>query len=501
MGYNIRYLTPEDLLEIDPTGRGARKIDSYRETAPTPTPSQFRYKGSEAVQKYLEMRTKMSQHLPRYSIAWDSTGDSKCGSQGGTFSLEKMQEAFARSYDYAERRISLDLVLTGAQYLRRRIEYYAKRDGLPQFEGARITGTLGALPSMDVKGTFVCETLGMKQYRHVFPDLPGQRRQRLKDRVINMDSVLNVRYFELELNAMRYWLKTHFPEYFSGWINPKQYLRPCITRAVLSPFYSLELDFTHCDECMSLELVQRTFLYVVQPLLPPVVFELFSCFIEELFSQEIFFGKYLWTGKHNLLSGQSITNDVETVYDICLMLGTVLRSGLDPVEQLYFACGDDSTLILKGKGLTARQTVFEMLCQEATANGHIVSADKSRMTDETVRFCRREYQAAYAKDVDGDIYGVYPAPLAINSIYNPEYRRDDDAEVACATLQILDNLQGHPLWTPVIQMVGSSWRSKCVMPEYAPSIRDWWARVYGSAWSLENSPSYAKMLQFGLMFS
>lgn len=495
----VEWLTPERIEAIDPTGRGRVFVQSMKVTEPTPVPRIFTITSrDEWLQLYKERRAKIACGSYPELLEWDQHYESKYGAQGDGFALSEVQEAYRRSYDYAERPYNAHYARMGRDYLIARIRDRRERVGYPQLNDRSYNGRSAALPSMAKKGSYVAETLGFKPYRHVMPMLPGQRSQRNGHRVINQEANPNFRYFELELNAAREWLKTQFPEYFSGWLNPDSYMNQQITRKLSSgDSYSVELDYTKCDEHFSFDLTADIILPIYEELIPSTtVFIEFAAYIEELFHQELFFGDYLWTGKHNLFSGQGITNDFETIYDVCLQLGALIALAALGKPVLHLACGDDQTVVHQ-LGMAFASELMDVLAQEARLNGHEINMDKCAIRKNAVAFCKRLYARGVPHVVTqyGHIMkGMYPSVLTLNAVVNPEKYHSNFWEELVATLQRCDNLWGSPWYEPVVQLIGGkllrNYRIYESIPETAAEL-DWWDRLYGKRWHKSESQTVA----------
>lgn len=489
---HIISLTPDEQLLIDPTNRGKQFLKSLVDGPYTPQLTiSCKFSRSEWLTRYCELHAKWRDDKHRIALEWDDLHNCKYGPQGGHFSLNVLKDSYIRSYRNAEYRPTFKLALVGLHHLIRIIRERRDRFGMPQPYLKTVIGTSGALPSMLPKGEFITEAFCAKTHRHVYPNLPGERRQRGKERCINQDSNLNVRYIERWMGAIRNWLKTYIPEYFSAWRNPADYLQPRLTSMLNRRFKSHEIDFTACDEHTSLEEVCEVVLPVLEELSIPAEFNYCAAFIEELFYQPIYFGDELWTGKHNLLSGQVITNDCETIYDVCVQVGALIASDLLSSNYVMFSLGDDQTTVISGISNRQSDNFFNYLIDEMTMNGHDINLQKSGVFDNTARFCRKLYYASGPKDNNGCL-GSYPLSLVCNAVINPERMIRDSSEMYKATLQRLDTAYGHYRFTPFIQFMGSNLNWEGFDADGVDRARsyDWWERVYNESWSLSHSPSY-----------
>lgn len=505
------YLTEFDQELIDPTGKARSYLRSLKDGAYTPVPGLF-YRADDSdggrqyyLNKYLKLLDGISKQGPKHRdyVEWTLSLVPKYGPQGGHFKLAKVEDKYVLSYELAKRRVEFKNTRIGRDYLLRLIDQAIDRYGYPQVDyfTRGVTGTSSCLPVMSVKGEFLAETVGMRPWRHVGYDLPGQRRQRQKERGVNQDANSNVRYIECQLTAVRNWLTDYLSDYFQCWCDPRTRIKPRVYDFMRKPFVSVETDFTNCDDAFSLSIVTEIILPIYERLLPPMEFIRFASFIEELFYQPIYMGEYALTGLHNLLSGQAITNDFETIYDVALIIGALIASGIPVTSALKLACGDDISVIVRK--MRDALALRDNLIDEATLNGHFMSVEKSRTSSTSIQFCRTMYYPSARQEYYGDYHyfiGAYPGVFTMNTIINPERHLSDEAEIVKATLQRLDNLHGSPEFEPVTQMIGKQLKRKTVRDDEIQVAQsyDWWERVYGTHWTLLTSPSYQVLVKSNL---
>nr|AOW41972.1 RNA-dependent RNA polymerase [Picobirnavirus sp.] len=499
------FLTPYDQDILDPSGKARAFLRGLKKSSPTPVPTIFNHiKRDDWLNQWSELRAKAIAALPPSINTWLEATKAKYGPQGARFDLVELKQAYARSYGHASTRKSYHVALIGRDYLLRYVRWTAQRFGFPQFDYAYrgIVGTSAALPTMLDKGDYYAETLTLPFWSHPIPMLPGERNQRGKHRCINQDAVFNVRRIEGVLNSVRKWLVKYTP-WFTSWENPTYRLAPLITEAILKSSVSIETDFKACDEHFSFESVSNVVLPVYEYLVPDQ-FVGFASFVEDLFDQPIYFGDRVWTGRHNLLSGQCITNDFETIYDVCVCIGAALVNGIE--DYLLLCNGDDIAFVMPYHYRNKSKVVHDTLVDEFQRNGMEMSLDKSSIRVGEVSFCRKYYAPGvgpmlYNKDGLPYLLGVYPDYLTLNSIINPE-RRSIGAESTVATLQRCDNLYGSPLFTPFVQFLWSRAKGELFvddLDEVASSLPlDWWTRLYGEIWTSQKSPTLSVMRQSNL---
>lgn len=492
-------LTQEEQDLIDPTGRGRAHLASMKPGSPTPIPPELRKFSREGwLEWYLSIRNKVNLH-PAYT-AYDDAHLSKYGAQGAKFSLKEVEEQLTESYTLAARRVTISPALKLARdTLLRIIRTKVSEVGYPQPVYSGYQRTSAGLPTMDKKGSFLAETVAMQPWRHVVPDLPGQRNQRLKHRVIHMDSNCNVRYIESYLGGVRNWLVKNLPEFFGAWRNPTEWEYPLISKFLNDGRgVSVETDFKSCDHHTSWELISELVLPVYEVLTPnKVEFIRFASFVEELFIQPIFLGSYMMTGSHNLLSGQAITNDFETIYDAIQDICGISCARVDLGQVMTLNMGDDIALLIRKADVSTGRRVMDAVVEHATLAGHEFSIEKCRVATDTVQFCRRIHardlgRVYYNAEGKPFKYGAYPGILTLNSIVNPERPQESGTiNGIAAFLQRLDNLQGNPMASELIGGIVSRYQPTILVDSFDDLERatfyDWWARVYGTTWSPHDS--------------
>lgn len=505
-------VTPEVRSLIDERDLGLRKLVGVADGTPF-TPQHYMMLRLERDEWLTEWLGIMAKHpygnskrgeWHRKFADYDRGFISKYGPQGGRFTLSELKASYLPFYENAKKQRSFRIARRGRDYLIRRIRSRIELVGYPQPKPSAVCHTNGALPTHCKKGSFRAETTGRTWPRHVIPDYPGMRRQRNKNRVINQDACINVRYWEEELNGIRDWLKAYFPEYFSSWLNPEHYERPALARVFEHQgLISVELDYNHCDENFSLQLVQEIVLPILEVLFPDSMqFNYFTAYVEEMFHQPVYFGDELWCGLHNLFSGQVFTNDFETYYDVALQLGALLEV-CPHLPVVHLARGDDQALVSTDWSMDTARKVMESLMEEADSNGMPVSVEKSELREGCVQFCKNMYYPGcrryYTDAGDLAIMPAYPTILALNNCVNPERVSRTDAEFVRALLQRLDGCAGTVYYYPLLDFIGTrlqplSHSVTCEEVELSPD-HDWYERVFGAQFQLRKSLTYRYWLE------
>lgn len=495
------WLTPMDQMRLDPTGKARLFLKSIdRDGKPVPSPFICgKMTPDEWLCRYREVRNK---NLPKRHLIYkefDEHFDNKYAPQGKTFPLSVVLANYELSYKLAERKLQLHPMLYQARdYLIRLIKQRVETVGYPADPMfTPVVGTAAGLPTMTAKGSYEAETaFPQSKWRHVFPDLPGERYMKRKPRTINQDANSNVRYMEYELSTTRKWLKQQFPDLFSAWLRPDLRTTPMITRMLEVGCFSIETDYTECDNHFSLDLVAELVLPIYEVLIPGEMNYLrFAAYIEELFHQEIYMGSYLISGKHNLLSGQCITNDFETIFDVICAIAALFANGVSLEQAVILALGDDMAILIRQiLGRKLAESIKASFIELAQSAGMEFNLEKCSLHDDRVTFCKKVYYKAGPRDMNGNIAGAYPCVLSLNSIVNPEHLSKTLGDLLAATVQRMDNTNGSPMFHSFVQFVGANllpYKDSYKLQSDAVqlSTTDWWERVYNERWNFSSSPA------------
>lgn len=494
------YLTPEDLRRIDPTGRGYEWIETLKRSKESFNESRPKYKN--LVEYAANVASKLPDaHAPYRDYALHFLP--KCGPQGGRYAFNRMVESIKRYYVRVPEKVEPNYAILGAQYLVRYVKQLKQKFGTPnQFQTSPVVNTLAALPSMRKKGTFEAEAfIGDLYWRHLLPSLPGQRRLKGKDRNIFMDSNENVRYIEGTLSQCRQWLKSYMPQYFHGWMNPDCGLRENITKRLDQHYLNIELDADSMDTWFSREISERVILPIYEALLDEAEFWHLSAYVHEAFEQPLFLGDSMLVGLHDLFSGQPITNDFETLFDVCVAIGIALAHHVSP-DKWYIAANGDDVIFLLHPSYDGHyfNVIKQAFLDEYEACSIKISVEKSRFATEDYQFCKKIYYRKGKRNEKGFLYGSYSSLLAANSIENPEKSSKTAGSESVAVLQILDNLYGSPDWNNLVQKVFSLGFDLNFTEVDIRTITeaDWWFRCYGERWDPLSSPSFILMMQLAM---
>lgn len=503
-------VTPEMQRRIDPLGKGIRHLRAMRTGNPVPTPAFLRGKTRE---EWLDLARDLYSPLEhtRYQKLFDDEqhAESKYGAQGATVDLQVLKDKARLFYETPDHPVAHPLLCRARDFLLSRIKSKIDEVGYPQIFPVKHKPTAGGLPYCYPKTSFIAETAGMANWRHPVEDLPGQRNMRQAPRLIHMDSVANVRYIEKPLSAVRNWLKNAFPEWFSAWINPRDVLLPRFTTLLAFPSCkSTSFDYKHCDERFSWAVVAEYILPVYEVLLPPAEFMHFASFVEEAFQQPIYFGNELWTGLHNLFSGQGFTNDFETIWDIILLIALILDridvtfDWLSP--RTFLAANGDDFILCDTTKRFLPESLVETAAELCDCVSMILSKEKCETGDSTIHFLRRRYGPRYPTGLtpNGDYvyFGAYPLVLCMNSIVNPEYQSETPQEAWTALCQRCDNLLGHPMYVPFVELLARELKTSGYdYPGFIPRYEDWWTELYGDPWTPEASRTVKEFRRLGLI--
>lgn len=513
----IITLTERELSALDPRGQAKAIVDRIKNERFETTPYYVeRYTAVSQrikwLQEYLnaiercKIRTQTETKLPGYWEYFDEMC-SKFGAQGGSPGIQFVREYYASQFSKAQNdTVTIRTVARGRDFLIKLLRDQMEAKSLGGFEYKPICGTYAGLPTGAEKGSWNAETAGKQfsSFHHLLPILPGVRRQRNKNRVINQDAVSNVRYIEPIAQRVRVGLKTLLPTMFAAWHNPNKFLKPQITRAIKRKLSNVEIDYTTMDEYYNIHLAMEVYLPVASVFLTPGEELILSHYITECFEQPVLVYPHLYTGKHNWLSGIALTQDAETVYSIALQIGCMLECGCSAKEiesSLIVAIGDDVLTMVSSPNLA--NEIMHAAKEECSRNAMLLSVEKCRVNTASVRFCRLVYEERARRDGSGIILGQYPTCLALNNIVNPESVPASEALALVATLDRLDVSYGAPDYGLLLEFVRDHFKkvfgSEVKFEDIAAySAKSWWYRVYEEPYDIKNSPSLQMLKRMGV---
>lgn len=504
----IEYLTPDEIRYFDPSGNNLNllkmlpKTDDksyFSELSPFYGTSFDIYR--DLVNKYLSDLS--DEHRPY--VQYNREMFSKCGRQGGKFSLELLRSKIQQYYKPDFCGSIPEVLIAGRDFLIKLIKEKISQEGYPQITKIDHPKTYGALPSGQPKGSFAAETLGVNKIslQRFYPTVPGERRMRNKDRAIFMDATPNVRAQETYLTAARNWLKKHFPQFFGSWVNPNLVVNPAITHQIDRKSWFVSWDYSSMDVNFTKRIAMELILPVYETMFPDRKLSIGAHF-EQNFEQPIFMGEYLLTGTHSLLSGANITNDFETLYTVMLAIGAFLKTYGYAALRMLLALGDDLTLCVKTREQASK--ILDLATEVSNAIGMTIHPEKSSITQSEVTYCRKVYYPKAKRDANGVIIGAYPSILVLNNIIQPENPNFTAGVSLCADLQRMDNLYGSPDYQYVLSLLArdhkyDSFRTSGKDPEFLKALKefssnlsDWWQRLYGEAWQPDASLSFRRLV-------
>jgi len=211
--------------------------------------------------------------------------------------------------------------------------------------------------------------------------------------------------------------------------------------------------------------------------------------------------------KHNLFSGVYITNFIETLLNLFIMIAWITLKFPHAEYARDFKIvilGDDVLLVFTKLLLTDVQ--MEDLPDDFALwvwNTYHIKAEplKQRISTVSGYFCKRRHAIKAPKYVDSSISqkqirkSVYPITLAINSILYPEEMVDESkAQTLIRIWQILDNCVGHPLYKLVVRYIASIYKE--VLPltvtisdieQFNDNKKSWRIQLFGETFSIDRS--------------
>jgi len=495
-----RSISAEEAEYFDPTGSARAKVIALRSAteynAPACYPDLTPQRCEELEQALIaHLRSLIGTRHAHYAD-YALSSAAKWAPQGGDVPFTVLEEILTAYYQDLPFAPSL-ILDTGLSVLKSMIDTQLKLSGPPVVTSELgVTGTFGGIPTCGTKGCFHTETLGMGKLTHTLPSIPGTRYMRGKPRAIFMDACPNVRQLEKPMRAVRTWLKTYLQDYFSAWIRPDLVLCPKVTVGIQRRWDAYCFDYKQMDMHVGLPLVERYVFPVLERLLP-YHWVRTEAMITECFSQPLFMGSEMWEGLHQLFSGQTITNDVETILSVEFMLGLVWLLGLETYKSKphkyfsIFALGDDVTVQGVPELISAIERNITDISQDIGKTSLVLSDEKcARSPASSLIFCRKIYYPAAPRSPEGYLLGAYPSTLCLNNILRPEYPKSPEIE-ASARMQRLDGLTGSPDWRFMIRLV-----SDLICPwddQWTTVPGDWWSRLYGDSWNPASSASIQEL--------
>lgn len=328
----------------------------------------------------------------------------------------------------------------------------------------------------------------------LWPAAIATRYQRLKPRVVYMDSGYNVYKMTPMFATVRRFLTRALPFLFMAWQNPYQTTYVYATQAIDECSTFVGLDYTHMDVHVRFKLVAEIVLPIYEAILPKSWYLLVANYMEMVFRQPLLLGNSMLCGEHGIFSGVIMTNDIETILSVIVGLALIYN---DLNNGKIFALGDDLSIAVKtGQG----DVIRNRFCDYANEAGMIANLEKTSTSDQVLSFLRRMFIRGKCKRVLASDYGgvnryvqqgVYPVPLTLNSIFHPEYCNTTWERHLGSVLQILDVLVGHRAYSQVADFVFAHMDYGSRLPEVEDG---WWEKLTGVSWSATSSQSYRRYL-------
>jgi hypothetical protein len=502
------WLTEEEIALIDPTGLGRVHLLSMRDLPGNDVPKPFsKYSSTMWLDRYIKLLSKINfSAASNPYLEYNHEMLSKYGPQGRKRDVSKIKESFSPFYENATHKRSFKRMQDGVYYLKRKLKALVQKYGLPPYEQTihGTDGTCGALPTMAKKGQFATETIGKEFIQVPLADLPGQRDMRGKPRTINMDATMNVRYIENEILHIQTWLKTYLPDLFGSWRNPAEYLQPQIYSGLLKKYTWVMFDYEKCDEHFSWEAAREIVLPVIEELVTPRTYQKLYRFIYMLFRQPIYWGDSIYVGLHNLLSGQIITNFLETIFGVVLLISGQIEFRIPHHKFCLSVCGDDLHVGIAQSHAHLAEDFSKWVVSVSNEADMIMNYEKCQIA-KTLTYLRRVYYIGqpvlYNHEGQPYVPGAYPSVLTLNQCINPEYYMPSESvDWFKALFSRLDNMWGSPEFVPVCELLLKEVSTAPSPDELNQSCyTDWWFRLYGENWNPLTSPSYAVAKRMGLV--
>ena len=503
----IIHLNPLEVEQVDPYKVGRKWMGTHFSSDCFNEPSPL-FKGSRTalISDYVSRFCDIShagKHLP--IVEYDLEMSKKTGPQGGKATWETAKDTFKSYYENADIVPSYRLAIEGRDLLISWIKSVSANNALPPIDHSWLEGPQAAGMSRGgTKNWWLSHADGLKfNYTPGDPVLPNIRKQRNKVRAIFCTSAKDNDALQPPLTACREWLKQHFPHIFGAWLNPTEYTYPDITTGVIRNSWFLETDFKAMDQHLTWAVVRDIILPIYEVLLPEWEYLYFYAKVEEAYHAPLFIGTDLWTGLHTTFSGQSFTNDFETLVAVCVYLAAHVRSG-QPIAtfgEQYKGIGDD--VVYRADSKAQLMAVYNLVRYEFKRIGLILSEEKTRIQQGECRFCRMVYYSALPRYLNANnqpyVWPAYPMVLAINNCIQPERTHSYVPEELMALFTRLDNGKAHYQFNNIV-----NWLYGKFSPNITPAtgnltdvaftelqMKDWWYKVYNTTYTLSDSPSAA----------
>lgn len=449
--------------------------------APNPTPRWVSHRA-----EFLSWYAK--QPKPEYyHDLWEYEEEmyAKMGFQGGPVPDSVLRPLFERYYTHVNFHVPWEMVWARkvlCDMVERKVKQVGKAvNGYVSLPNTKAKFPFGGVKNDAINGSQPEWAEGC--YGPLYPAQGGHRYQRQKPRTIFMDSSVNVARVQRILNAARIWFRDNFPDLYSTWRRDQENTIPWIRKMIGKRRWFMEGDYEAMDTHMCLD-AARFILPYYKAVLPEDDYVILADYVEYAFTQPLVWANEIWTGLHNLFSGEPITNDFETHFSITLQTAIILALRLRWGELR--ALGDDTILATSSyESAAIAAKWFKALAEQC---GQKVNTQKLRIS-RVPRFLRRTHFERHTTSEEVQP-GAYPAPLFFNSVFFPEYPQKNKADGIVAILQACDNFYGHPSWGIVIPKIFSLCVDRTGIDNPADTTpKDWWYKLYGEKWNPESSVS------------
>jgi len=343
----------------------------------------------------------------------------------------------------------------------------------------------------------------------------GARFKNNKLRNIFMDSFAN----QLRAMSRMFHLFSTFKN--SDWVawRGDNYVESTITKFMdVHPKVTfMETDYKSMDQFITLEAANWTIrqyqgIYGI----PAVNADDIIYHMEELFYMPVLGATRIFTGKHNLLSGEYITNPLESLMNrlvihefVTIHFNRKLKYGRD---YIYIILGDDVIILFDTKALmntnveitkdALGKAFADFVKERYNLKAH---PDKFGLSTDYGYFCKRRFARKGTKELDPktnswNTKSIRMIVLAVLSVLYPEKdeRQMDKTTRLIRIYQVLDDCYTHPLFKEIVRLITCRLKTKGVkitvptqeaVTIYNDTSRKWKLRLYGTEFSPEKSPT------------
>jgi len=283
-----------------------------------------------------------------------------------------------------------------------------------------------------------CRDHHVRSIEFIYPNIVGYRDQRGKLRIVFFASAHNYFLIIRQQDYIQNFLRRYVPG-FESWWNDDLFVRPQITKAIEQQSRFLMIDFKSKDQNFPYDLYHLYITPINAAIIGTQEADRMDSFVYHSCWNPHILNGMVYLGQKNGPSGELWVPPGETILG-CLY-NDAIRHHFNLRTTVGLSIGDDMLLGWTNPGMGQEPLIYAKAL--ASELHEVISEEKSACDSRFPDYKRRKYHPSFPRNRNGDIIGCYPLLLAYNSIAFPE-NAGNHAENWIATLQRLDNLEGHP---------------------------------------------------------